>query len=202
MSKMNTQQPDVGPRYPNVFEAFGGKMKYQEELNKIHPARQCKREQPAQTNTNRNPIYTQPNQVSNKNQQNRHNQTNERFSASRIPVLTRQCEERSKPTTVPHHNLQCSEGQSFAKKTPPTRQEDESFARWRALSNLEDQSFERRTPRSSPQQYEERSYPQPYPTRTQQNEGWSMETEVPHYNQCYHDERVSQTNKTTNHTNI
>ena len=47
MSKMKTQQPDVRPRYPNVFEAFGGKIKYQEELNKIHPARQREGEQPA-----------------------------------------------------------------------------------------------------------------------------------------------------------
>ena len=191
MSKMNTQQPDVRPRYPNVFEAFGGKMKYHEELNKIHPARQHEGEQRAQTNTTRNPIHTQPNQVTNNKQQNRHNQTNERFSGTRIPIPTRQCEERSTATNVPQHILQGREGQSFARKTPPTRQEGESFARRRARSNLEGQSFERRTPRSCPQQYEERSYPQPYPTRTQ-NEGWSMETGVPQYNQCYHDERVSQ----------
>ena len=191
MSKMNTQQPDVRPRYPNVFEAFGGKVKYQEELNKIHPARQREREQPAQTITNRNPIHTQPNQVSNNNQQNRHNQTKERFSGTRIPIPTRQCEERSKPTTVPHHHLQSREGQSFARKTPPTHQEGESFARRIARSHLEGQSFERRTPHSNQEQYEERSCPQPFPTGTQQNEGWSLKTEVPHYNQYQH-ERVSQ----------
>ena len=204
MSKMNTQQPDARPRYPNVFEAFGGKMKYQEELNKIHPSRQREGEQPEQTHTYRNPKHTQQkegrsletevpryNQVSNSNTQQRHNQTDERFSGTRIPIPTRQCEERSKPTTVPHHNLQSREGQSFARKNP-TYPEGESFARRTARSNLEGPSFERRTPRSIQHQYEERSYPQPYPTRTQQNEGWSMETEIPHYNQNYQDDRFSQ----------
>ena len=210
MSKMNTQQPDVRPRYPNVFEAFGGKMKYQEELNKIHPARQREGEQDEQAHTNRNPNRAQQNegrsletevpyynQVSSSNTQQRHNQTNERFSGTRIPIPTRQCEERSTATNVPHHILQGREGQSFARKTPPTHQEGESFARRIARSNLEGQSFERRTPRSIQQQYEERSCPQPYPTRTQQNEGWSMETEVPHYEQ-YQNERVSQQTRQPN----
>ena len=191
MSKMNTQQPDVRPCYPNVFEAFGRKMKYQDELDKIHPARQREGEQPAQTITNRNPTQTQLNQMSNNKEQNRHNQTNERFSGTRIPIPTRQCEERSTATNVPHHILQGREGQSFARKTPPTHQEGESFARRIARSHLEGQSFERRAPHSNEEQYEERSCPQPYPTRTQQNEGWSMETEVPHYNQ-YQNERVLQ----------
>ena len=79
MSKMNTQLPDVRPCYPNVFEAFGGKMKYQEELNKIHPARQREGEQSAQTNINRNPIHTPPNHVSNNNTQDKRNNTIERF---------------------------------------------------------------------------------------------------------------------------
>ena len=91
MSKMNTQQPDVRPCYPNVFEAFGGKMKYQEELNKIHPARQREGEKAEQTRVIRNPDHVQRNegwyletevpyykQESNNTQDKRSN-TNERF---------------------------------------------------------------------------------------------------------------------------